>query len=124
MKNPCLEKNRAPSLNVVRDESPRLTVAGCVASVLQVGALGTLHVAANLGLHEAHPEPELVIGNPIRAVNGAIIGGNLAEQRMTRRHGVSPRETLWCCGAVVLRHGAGTGRLLRHLVSPMQPIEG
>jgi len=59
--------------------------SGQIALVLQGGgALGAYQVGVYEALHEAGIEPDWVIGTSIGAINGAIIAGNLPEQRMAR----------------------------------------
>src|SRR5947209_6730335 len=60
-------------------------IKGQVVLVLQGGgALGAYHVGVYEALHEAGIEPDWVIGTSIGAINGALIAGNTAEQRIAR----------------------------------------
>ncbi len=64
-----------------------VALPGQVVLVLQGGgALGAFQVGAYEALHEAHIEPEWVIGTSIGAINGAIIAGNPPEHRLERLH--------------------------------------
>lgn len=59
--------------------------AGQTVLVLQGGgALGAYHGGVYEAMHEAGLEPEWVIGTSIGAINGAIIAGNKADQRIGR----------------------------------------
>jgi len=61
---------------------------GQVVLVLQGGgALGAFQVGVYQALHEAGIEPDWVIGTSIGAINGAIIAGNRAEDRLERLTG-------------------------------------
>jgi NTE family protein len=58
---------------------------GQVVLVLQGGgALGAYQAGVYQALHEAGIEPDWVIGTSIGAINGALIAGNTAEQRLDR----------------------------------------
>jgi NTE family protein len=58
---------------------------GQVVLVLQGGgALGAYQAGVYQALHEAGIEPDWVIGTSIGAINGALIAGNTAEQRLER----------------------------------------
>ena len=58
---------------------------GQVVLVLQGGgALGAYQAGVYQALHEAGIEPDWVIGTSIGAINGALIAGNLPEQRLDR----------------------------------------
>ena len=58
---------------------------GQVVLVLQGGgALGAFQVGVYEAMHDAGIEPDWVIGTSIGAINGAIIAGNRAEDRMAR----------------------------------------
>jgi len=58
---------------------------GQIVLVLQGGgALGAFQVGVYEAMHEAGIEPDWVIGTSIGAINGAIIAGNRAEDRMAR----------------------------------------
>ena len=58
---------------------------GQIVLVLQGGgALGAYQVGVYQALHEAGIEPQWVIGTSIGAINGAIIAGNPAAQRMEK----------------------------------------
>jgi NTE family protein len=60
-------------------------IAGQIVLVLQGGgALGAYQAGVYEALHEAHVEPDWVIGTSIGAINGAIIAGNPREQRIDR----------------------------------------
>jgi NTE family protein len=60
-------------------------VPGQVVLVLQGGgALGAYQVGVYEALHEAGIEPDWVIGTSIGAINGAIIAGNKAADRVAR----------------------------------------
>jgi NTE family protein len=60
-------------------------VAGQVVLVLQGGgALGAYQLGVYQALHEAGHEPDWVIGTSIGAINGAIIAGNPAGERLAR----------------------------------------
>ena len=60
---------------------------GQVVLVLQGGgALGAYQAGVYEALHEAGIEPDWVIGTSIGAINGALIAGNRAEQRLDRLH--------------------------------------
>lgn len=50
------------------------------------GALGAYQAGVYEALHEAGVEPDWVIGTSIGAINGALIAGNAAEQRLDRLH--------------------------------------
>ena len=58
---------------------------GQVVLVLQGGgALGAYQVGVYQALHEAHIEPDWIIGTSIGAINAAIIAGNPWERRLDR----------------------------------------
>ena len=58
---------------------------GQVVLVLQGGgALGAYQAGVYQALHEAGIEPDWVIGTSIGAINGALIAGNTAEERLDR----------------------------------------
>jgi NTE family protein len=60
-------------------------VKGQVVLVLQGGgALGAYQAGVYEALHEAGIEPDWVIGTSIGAINGALIAGNTAENRIAR----------------------------------------
>jgi NTE family protein len=60
---------------------------GQVVLVLQGGgALGAYQAGVYQALHEAGIEPDWVIGTSIGAINGALIAGNTAENRLARLH--------------------------------------
>ena len=60
---------------------------GQVVLVLQGGgALGAYQAGVYEALHEAGVEPDWVIGTSIGAINGALIAGNTAENRLARLH--------------------------------------
>src|SRR3954467_15637956 len=60
-------------------------VPGQVVLVLQGGgALGAYQAGVYEALHEAGIEPDWVIGTSIGAINGALIAGNTAENRIAR----------------------------------------
>ena len=62
-------------------------VKGQVVLVLQGGgALGAYQAGVYEALHEAGIEPDWVIGTSIGAINGALIAGNTADNRMARLH--------------------------------------
>ena len=62
-------------------------VQGQIVLVLQGGgALGAYQVGVYQALHAAGLEPDWVIGTSIGAINGALIAGNTAENRMARLH--------------------------------------
>lgn len=48
------------------------------------GALGAYHGGVYQALHEAGLEPDWIIGTSIGAINGAIIAGNVPEQRLQK----------------------------------------
>ncbi len=50
------------------------------------GALGAYQLGVYQAMHEAGIEPDWVVGTSIGAINGAIIAGNHASQRMQRLH--------------------------------------
>lgn len=61
------------------------SLPGQVVLVLQGGgALGAFQFGVYQALHEAGIEPDWVIGTSIGAINGAIIAGNRAEDRLQR----------------------------------------
>jgi len=61
---------------------------GQIVLVLQGGgALGAFQVGVYEAMHEAGIEPDWVIGTSIGAINGAIIAGNRAEDRLERLTG-------------------------------------
>ncbi len=65
--------------------SRRPDLPGQVVLVLQGGgALGAYQVGVYQALHEAGIEPDWVIGTSIGAINGAIIAGNRAVERLAR----------------------------------------
>jgi NTE family protein len=60
-------------------------IAGQVVVVFQGGgALGAYQAGVYQALHDAKIEPDWVIGTSIGAINGAIIAGNLPENRLAR----------------------------------------
>jgi NTE family protein len=63
----------------------RSSVPGRVVLVMQGGgALGSYQAGAYQALHEANIEPDWVIGTSIGAINGAIIAGNEAPDRINK----------------------------------------
>ena len=68
-----------------RSTDPR--AKGQIVLVLQGGgALGAYQAGVYQALHEAGVEPDWVIGTSIGAINGALIAGNTAENRLARLH--------------------------------------
>jgi len=73
-------------------------IPGQVVLVFQGGgALGAYQAGVYQALHDAHVEPDWVIGTSIGAINGAIIAGNPPHERLARLHrfwdGVARRGT-------------------------------
>ena len=65
----------------------RPSLPGQVVLVFQGGgALGAFQPGVYEAMHEAGIEPDWVVGTSIGAINGAIIAGNPAEQRLERLH--------------------------------------
>ena len=82
-------KTRAPATTRAKTATARKPAAatGQVVLVLQGGgALGAYQVGVYRALHEAGIEPDWVIGTSIGAINGALIAGNRAEDRLRRLH--------------------------------------
>ena len=66
-------------------QGDREALPGQVVLVLQGGgALGAFQVGVYEAMHEAGIEPDWVIGTSIGAINGAIIAGNRAADRLER----------------------------------------
>ena len=66
-------------------EAFRRARRGQVVLVLQGGgALGAYQVGVYQALHEAHIEPDWIIGTSIGAINAAIIAGNPWARRLER----------------------------------------
>jgi NTE family protein len=83
-------------------DARRADIPGQVVLVLQGGgALGAYQAGVFHALHDAGIEPDWVIGTSIGAINGAIIAGNPAGERLERLHEFWRRVT-WqggCGGA-------------------------
>src|SRR3974377_2257624 len=74
-------------------EAFRRARRGQVVLVLQGGgALGAYQVGVYQALHEAHIEPDWIIGTSIGAINASLIAGNEPENRIHRVEGVWGRH--------------------------------
>src|SRR5215475_11663752 len=63
----------------------RPDLPGQVVLVLQGGgALGSYQAGVYQALHEAHIEPDWIIGTSIGAINASLIAGNAPENRLER----------------------------------------
>jgi NTE family protein len=77
--------NQAPSPDVMAKGAQRILPFERVALVLQGGgALGAYQAGVYQALHEAHIDVHWLCGTSIGAINGALIAGNLPEQRVER----------------------------------------
>src|SRR5207237_6345647 len=83
---PRTEESREGIMNAPhRSSDPH--VKGQVVLVLQGGgALGAYQAGVYQALHEAGIEPDWVIGTSIGAINGALIAGHTADNRLARLH--------------------------------------
>ncbi|MDB5853611.1 MAG: patatin-like phospholipase family protein [Herminiimonas sp.] len=95
---------------------------GQVVLVLQGGgALGAYHAGVYQALHESKIEPDWVIGTSIGAINGALIAGNPAGNRLDRLRafwqGVQPQQGFSLLGMPRSMHST-----LGQLVTMMQGV--
>ncbi len=113
-----------PAARSAKPDASRSNLPGQVVLVLQGGgALGAFQAGVYEAMHEAGIEPDWVIGTSIGAINGAIIAGNAAGERVPRL-----REfwDLVASGAAPYAHlnAFGLGNLFANLGIVSQGIPG
>src|SRR3970040_2405205 len=96
---------------------------GQIVLVLQGGgALGAFQVGVYEAMHEAGIEPDWVIGTSIGAINGAIIAGNRAADRLQRL--TAFWETVCADSPAANPWGPGAGNALANLGVFMHGVPG